>query len=394
MSRLQQSRIPGLLRRSRFFRLFRRAIPFSPIPGNRVSLLPDGGEFFRTLLEEIDRAASLLLLEFYIVRGDAAGRIFADALITAARRGVRVFLIYDYIGSFDTPADYFRTLRESGVTCLAFNPPSFRWGLARLDKRDHRKMAVIDGIRALVGGGNIGNEYSGHGKAERWRDAGVLIEGPAVAELQRLFTENWEQETGSLLTGCRLPGAPLRAGDADVIIVSGGPSPVRSTIRRAYRFAIAGATESVRVMTPYFLPGPRIIRSLLRAIRRGVQVQLILPAVNDVPIVRLLSRGYYHPVLTAGITIHERQKEVLHAKVMLIDDHWSVFGSANMDHRSFSRNYEISVIIDNGEFGEQVARMIDHDLERSREITLDEHERRGWLMRFLEALFSPIARFL
>jgi cardiolipin synthase len=364
------------------------------VPDNRATLLPDGEDFFTALIDGISRAESLLLLEFYIIRSDRAGLIFAEALAAAVRRGVRVLLIYDYIGSFDTPSDYFRRLRQAGVLCRAFNPPAFRRGLGWLDKRDHRKMAVIDGVRALVGGVNIGSEYSGHGTVGKWRDAGVIIEGPAVAELCRLFQETWEYDDDGFPAECHLPEHLPGMGDAVVGIIGGNPHHPRSAIRRTFRLAIAGASGRVQVMTPYFLPGPRLVRSLLRAARRGVQVLLIVPAISDVPIVRLLSRGYFHPLLTNGIEIFERQQEILHAKVMLIDDHWSVFGSANMDHRSFTRNFELGVIIDSPGFGRQVAEMIEHDLKHSRQITLDEHERRGWLVRLLEFAFSPIDRFL
>ena len=386
--------ISTLHRPTRFRRLFRRGAVPAMIPENRATLIPDGGEFFLTLINEINRTEKLLLLEFYIIRGDEAGALFAEALAAAVRRGVRVLLLYDYIGSFDTPGEYFRRIRQSGVLCHPFNPPAFRRGLGWLDQRDHRKMAVMDGSRALVGGVNIGNEYSGHGSRGKWRDAGVIIVGPAVTKLCRLFQETWEHDgdefpAESLLRG-ELPGQ----GDAEIGIIGGTPHHLRSAIRRTFRLAIAGASGRVRVMTPYFLPGPRLIRSLLRAARRGVQVLIILPAVSDVPLVKLLSRAYYHPLLANGIEIYERQHQVLHAKVLLVDDHWSVFGSANLDHRSFLRNYELGAIIDSPDFGGQVGEMFDHDLGESRRITLNEHQRRGWIVRLLEFAFSPIARFL
>lgn len=365
------------------------------IPGNRATLLPDGKDFFTALIDGINRAERLLLLEFYIVRSDQAGGIFAEALAAAVRRGVMVLLLYDYIGSFETPSEYFRQLRQAGVLCHPFNPPALRRGLGWLDRRDHRKMVIIDGMQALLGGMNIGNEYSGHGAAATWRDAGVLVGGAAVAGLSRLFQETWEHDgerfpADFLLTG----NGTAEQGDASIGIISGTPHHFRSEIRRAFRLALVGAAGDIRVMTPYFLPGPLLVRSLLRAARRGVKVQIILPEVSDVPLVRLLSRGYYHSLLAAGVEIHERQHQVLHAKVMIIDDHWSVFGSANMDHRSFLRNYEVGIIIDSPSFGAQASAMFERELENSRRISLDEHQGRGWLVRLLEVVFSPIARFL
>lgn len=393
MSPLRRDQHGTYQRPPRFRRLFRRGATPLLIPDNRATLLADGEDFFAALLDGVNRAERHLLLEFYIVRSDEAGTLFAGALAAAAARGVRVLLLYDYIGSFDTPAEFFLRLRQGGIACHPFNPPAFRRGLGWLDRRDHRKLAVIDGTRALVGGVNIGNEYSGHGSGGKWRDAGVAIEGPAVAELCRLFRESWEHDD-HFPPGILFPGNLPGEGDAGVGIISGTPHRFRSAIRRSFRLAIAGAAGRVRVMTPYFLPGPRLVRSMLRAARRGVRVQLILPAISDVPLVRLLSRGYYHPLLVEGIEIYERQHQVLHAKVMLIDDHWSVFGSANLDHRSFQRNYELGVIIDSPEFGDQAGAMFDADLEQSRRITLDEHQRRGVVVRLLEVLFSPIARFL
>ncbi len=364
------------------------------IKDNRATLIPDGGEYFTALINGINRAERLLLLEFYIIRSDQAGALFAQSLAAAVRRGVRVLLLYDYIGSFDTSTDYFRRIRESGVLCHPFNPPAFRRGLGWLDRRDHRKMAVMDGVWALVGGGNIGNEYSGHGAVGKWRDAGVIIQGPALTKLCRLFKETWEHDGDPFPVAEHFPENLPGQGDAGIGIIGGTPHHLSSAIRRSFRLALAGASFGVQIMTPYFLPGPRLVRSMIRAARRGIRVRIILPAVSDVPLVRLLSRAYYHPLLLEGIEIYERQQLVLHAKVMLVDDHWSIFGSANLDHRSLLRNYELGAIIDSPEFGRQVGEMFQGDLEQSRRITLDEHEQRGRMVRMLEVIFSPIARFL
>ncbi|HEX9023802.1 MAG TPA: phospholipase D-like domain-containing protein, partial [Geobacteraceae bacterium] len=314
----------------------------------------------------------------------------------AAGRGVEVCLIYDYVGCFDTPGSYFKHLQKSGVRCLPFNPPPFRKGIAWFDKRDHRKMVVIDGESAFVGGINIGLEYSGDGEnPDRWRDMGMRIDGPAAGELRRLFRANWKDEGGELPPARDEGGEPAAAaGDAEVLIVNGGPHHSRSLIRSAFRMAIAGASDSVKVLNPYFVPGPRVIRSLLRAAARGVRVQLVLPAKSDVPIVRLVSRSHYTPLLKGGIEIYEREGTVLHAKVMLIDDCWSVIGSANLDQRSFHRNFEVNVIVDSADFGGQVAEMFSTDLARSRRIVMEEHERRGWLVRLLERFCAPVSWFL
>jgi cardiolipin synthase len=158
--------------------------------------------------------------------------------------------------------------------------------------------------------------------------------------------------------------------------------------------AMAGASDAIRIITPYFVPGPRVVRSLLRASARGVKIQIMLPSVSDVPIVKLASRAYLTPLLKAGIEIYEREGTILHAKVMLIDDCWVTLGSANFDYRSFHRNHEVNVIADSQEFASQVERMFTDDLAKSRRVTFSEYEKRSWFERFLERLCDPIRRFL
>jgi cardiolipin synthase len=359
-----------------------------------VELYGDGGDFFPAMLEAFCNASRYIHIEFYLIRNDAIGRAFATALLAAVERGVEVFLLYDYMGCFDTPSAYFKHLEKGGVHCLPFNPPPFRRGIAWFDKRDHRKVAVIDGETAFVCGLNIGNEYAGIEEGvRRWRDIGVSIDGPAVTVLEGLFRESWQDEGGGVSRYPVDPGV-TPTGAAGVLVVSGGPHHNRSFIRSAFRMAMAGATESIRIVNPYFIPGPRVIRSLLRAAGRGVHVQLILPARSDVRLVQLVSRSSYAPLLRAGIEIYERQEAVLHAKLMLIDNCWAVIGSANLDHRSFHRNYEVNVIVDSQEFGDQVAGLFAADLARSRRVDLDEHERRGLVARLIERLFSTVSWLL
>lgn len=396
MSIVRRKMILGTPRAPRFLRVFRRNAEAAHSRGNRVKLFTSGADFFPAMLGALAEARHHIHAEFYIVRDDATGAAFAEALLAAAARGVEVSLIYDYIGCFDTPSAYFRRLERGGVRCLAFNPPPFRRGIAWFDKRDHRKMAVIDGETAFTGGVNIGDEYSGFGfPCERWRDVGILIDGPAVMDLSQLFREFWRDERGSASPAWHQERPPVAAaGDADVMVISDGPYHARSFIRNAFRIAMAGAGESIRIMNPYFVPGPRVVRSLLRAVRRGVRVQIILPAKSDVPIVRLVSRSYYSPLLREGIEIFERQGPVLHAKVMLIDDAWGVVGSANLDQRSFHRNYEVNAIVASHEFGSQVAEMFAEDLAGSRRVVLEEHEQRGWHVRVLERLCGSVSWFL
>jgi len=388
-------RISGIFRTPRFLRRFRRNTQAVSFSGNKVELFRDGGDFFPAMLHEFAVATRHICIEFYIFRNDRIGQLFAEALINAAKRGVIVYLMYDYLGSIETPGSYFRQLEDAGITCTPFNRPSFRRGLAWLDRRNHRKFAVIDGSSAFLGGMNIGDEYAGFGDSiVHWRDVGIRLEGAAVGQLQKLFIALWESETG-IAPAILPPSQRLSpAGDAEVMVVSGGPHHNASFIRSSFRMAIAGAAKNVRIITPYFVPGPRIVRSLLRAAKRGVQIQLLLPAVNDVPLVKIASRAYLSPLLKAGIEIYERQGTILHAKVMLIDSCWATVGSANFDLRSFHRNYEVNAVIDSPEFGRQIDEMFEEDLILSRRLTLLEHEKRPWFEKVLEHLCDPIRRFL
>jgi len=299
------------------------------------------------------------------------------------------------LGTFVIGYYLFKRLESGGIRCLPFNKPAFK-KLHWLDKRDHRKIAIIDGKTAYLGGLNVGDEYAGYGESpQRWRDFGMRLEGPAVGELLLLFRHTWQKECPAEAMDQSETVVPAAdAGDAEVMIVSGAPHHNRSIIRSAVRMAIAGASESVRIVTPYFIPGPRVVRSLLRAAARGVKVQIVLPAISDVPFVKLASRAYLAPLLKAGVEIFERQGTILHSKVMLIDDSWVTIGSANLDYRSFHRNFELNVIVDSREFGLQVDAMITEDLVKSHRITLQEHEARSWVGRLLERLCDPIRRFL
>lgn len=393
---IRRKRGHAFLRSSRFLRRFRKSTEAAFFSGNRVDLLPHGGDFLPAMLEEFRSASSHICLEFYIIRNDRVGDLFARSLAEAAGRGVAVLLVYDYIGCLETPASYFRELEKSGVRCTPFNRPPFRKGLGWFDRRNHRKYACIDGSRVFLGGLNIGNEYAGFGDSiGKWRDVGVRIEGPAAGEFDRLFRETWEGETGSPPPGLAASAIrPAVQGAADVMVVNGAPHHTRSFIRSSFRMAIAGASKSVRIITPYFVPGPLVVRSLLRAAKRGVRIQILLPAISDVPLVKIASRAYLSALLKGGIEIYERKGTVLHAKVMLIDECWATLGSANLDFRSFHRNYEVNVIVDHPDFGRQVNRMFDEDLAQSGRITLEEHESRGWFERLLERLCDPIRRFL
>jgi cardiolipin synthase len=388
-------------RLSRFIRLLKRLRPLElPVTHrhNRVELFQRGQKFFEALFSAIRTAEHTILLEYYIIHADRIGTELAHELGDAVHRGVTVKLIYDYIGCLDTPASFFRNLARLGVQLLPFNVPSFKRGFYGFDKRDHRKMTIIDGSLAFLGGFNIGDEYAGCvAENMNFRDLGFTIRGEAVVELEAIFHETWHGERDESYVRPvieRSRSSHKKSGDAAVNIISGGPRQRRFYIREAFQVNIASAAEEILIATPYFVPGPRIIRSLLRAVRRGVRVRLLLPARSDVPLVLLLGRSSYATLLKGGVEIFELEREILHAKVMLIDAERTVIGSANLDQRSFHRNYEINCLVDNVHFGGQLRSLLLEEIETSRRIELDAHEKRGVMVRFMERIVSLFGWFL
>lgn len=365
---------------------------------NCVELFPDGRQFFVALFAAIRSAQSTILLEYYIIHNDHLGASLAHELAAAIERGVTVRLIYDYIGCLDTPAAYFKNLATVSVKLLPFNVPSFKRSIHLFDQRDHRKMTIIDGTLAFLGGFNIGDEYAGCVANEKsFRDVGFSMCGDAVGELEAIFHETWqwERNRGGARAGVKLSRQHCgKVGDAAVNIISGGPRQRRSYIREAFQVNIAAAAEEILIATPYFVPGPRIIRSLLRAVRRGVRVRLLLPARSDVPLVLLLGRSSYTTLLRGGIEIYELEREILHAKVMLIDAERTVIGSANLDQRSFHRNYEINCMVDNMAFGSQIRTLLLEEIEVARPVELDIHEQRGMVVRIVEKFVGLFGWFL
>jgi cardiolipin synthase len=361
-------------------------------------LLSEGRCYFQALLDAIRSACHTILLEYYIIHADHIGKTLAAELANAVQRGVKVQLIYDYIGCLDTPSSYFTKLSRSGVELLPFNKPSFKRGMYWFDKRDHRKMTIIDGQQAFLGGFNIADEYAGCvDDHRRFRDIGFSIRGEAVGELLQIFHQTWRLEQDGTIPASSVKGPEYRKrteGNAAVVIVSGGPRQRRSYIREAFQVNIASATEEILIATPYFVPGPRIIRYLLRAARRGVKVRLLLPARSDVPLILVIGRSSYSTLLRGGIEIFELEREILHAKVMLIDGERTVIGSANLDQRSFHRNFEINCIVDNMEFGGQIRTLLHEEIAGSRQVSLDVHEKRGLLIRFMEKIVRLFGWFL
>ena len=378
------------------------AIVGSPLTaGNQVRLLQDGPATYQAMYAAIMAARDHINMETYILDDDEVGQRFAQVLIAKQKQGVQVNLIRDSVGTLGTPPAFFQQLTDSGVKVLEFNPinPLLSRKEWTLNQRDHRKLLLVDGRTAFLGGINISSVYSGgsfsHRSRQRpygaaaWRDTDLQLQGPVVAELQKLFLATWEKQKGEPLRGKNYFPPPKHAGPHVVRAIGSSPDDPYSLIYATLLSAIASAEVSVNITNAYFAPDPQLLDALEAAARRGVGVTLILPSQTDSWLVFHAGRNYYDRLLRAGVKIHERQGVILHSKTALIDGVWATVGSTNLDWRSFLHNYELNAVVLGPEFGEQVQTMFDKDLAASDAITLERWQRRSLDLR-LKELFARV----
>src|SRR5690606_15530851 len=302
-------------------------------------------------------------------------------------------VIYDSVGTLGTPAEFFNTMRDAGIRLLEFNPvnPLKRFGRWRLNNRDHRKILIVDGEKAFTGGINISKEYSSASLSSSrsassesgWRDTHIQVEGPAVAALQALFLETWQQQKGEKLAD-RDYFPPLEEAGSEVLRVISTHPDGDYSVFKAYALAMQHAQRSIHLTIAYFVPDQQIIDSLTQAAQRGVQVRIIFPSVTDHGLVFHAGRSFYRELLEAGVHIYELQESVLHAKTAVIDGMWSTVGSANLDMRSFLHNTEVNVVVLSARFGQVMEAAFQADLNNSRQITLEEWEQRPFSDKFKE----------
>ena len=397
------------------------AIVGSPlIVGNQVALLIDGPTTYKAMFKAIEEARDHINLETYIFDPDEIGQRFADALIAKQREGVQVNIIYDSVGALNTPAEFFQRMRDSGINVLEYNPVNplkLRKGW-EVNQRDHRKLLVIDGTVAFVGGINISGVYSSSssgsssfgsgssGSSDKddddaksaedipWRDTHIRIEGPVVSEFQKLFITTWQLQKGEPLASRNYLPKQKTKGEEVVRAIGSSPNEPYSQIYVTLLSAINSAESSIHITNAYFVPDPQLKEALKNAAARGVDVKLILPGKTDSDLVWYASRSHYTDLLKGGVHIFERQDAMLHAKTAVIDGVWSTIGSTNLDWRSFLHNQELDAVVLGYDFGRQMHDMFEMDLKDSHEITLEEWKRRPLLDRLKEMGARLWARWL
>jgi cardiolipin synthase len=348
-------------------------LPF--LTGNTASLLIDGQATFDSIFAAMDGAKEYLLVQFYIVRDDALGKILADKLIARAAAGVSVRLLYDDIGSAGLPHHYVQRLRDAGVKVSGFNHrhPFLRfYGPTRINYRNHRKIVVADGRDAWVGGHNVGIEYLGMDKRfGRWRDTQVLVSGPAALACALVFSEDWQWATGEELS-IPIPEPLPRPGDQPVLVMPTGPADRLEDCAIAFTDVISRARRRLWIVSPYFVPDLDVRTAIYAAVLRGVEVRVMLPHKPDHLLVWHASNAHANAMVQRDVEVYRYLDGFLHEKIILVDDELAGVGTVNFDNRSFAINFELTLWFTDAKMISDVEQMLEIDFANSRRTTLEE----------------------
>ena len=341
-------------------------MPFSS--GNTASLLIDGEATFKAIFEAIEQAESYILVQFYIIRDDELGQALKQRLIDKSRAGVRVYLLYDDVGSHTLSDHYLDELRAAGIEVSGFATFT-RWkNRFRINFRNHRKIVIVDGEVAFLGGHNVGDEYVGKSDFGRWRDTHVALRGPAVKGVQLVFCEDWFWATDRKHLGLSWQLDIAETPGMAALVVPSGPADDRETCSLFFVDAINSAQRRLWIVSPYFVPDEQVMTALELAVLRGVDVRVMLPEKVDHKLVYLSSFTYLNDAEKSGMRFFRYQDGFLHQKVMLIDEDISMVGTANFDNRSFRINFEITLLLVDRGFAQQVERMLEEDFAQCREV--------------------------
>lgn len=375
------------------YKLLERINPYPPVVGNKVELYTDMRRNYEQQLEAIRGAEREVHVEYYIFQPDAIGVEFRAALIAAAQRGVKVRFLYDAVGSLNLGRAFLRTLADAGVEIACFLPFSLLTRRWTYNFRNHRKILVVDGRVAFTGGANVGNEYLGQSEHGPWTDMHLRVIGPAVAQLQRVFAEDWAFASGHALSPDELLPAIEPVGDVVAQVVPGGPDTRVSTYRELFFSAASNAVERLQIVTPYFVPSEAILVALQSAARRGVQVQIVVPGRSTHDFVQLAARSYYQELLEAGVRLYEYQDGFMHSKMITVDERWSHVGTANLDNRSMRLNFEVGIVFYDVEVTLALTREFDAYVDRSHRLDSATWRRRPLRRQLAEniaRLFSSV----
>ncbi|HYD62296.1 MAG TPA: cardiolipin synthase [Noviherbaspirillum sp.] len=367
----------------------------SVLEGNNIEHLENGDRIFPAMLQAIRSAKHTIVFETFIYWSGEVGRAFADALRERAQAGVKVHVLLDWVGSAKMERKLLEKMREGGVRVERYHEPHwYNW--SRMNNRTHRKLLVVDGLVGFTGGVGIADQWSGDAQDENhWRDSHFRIEGPAVAEFQAVFMDNWMKATGQVLHGPEYFPKIDSAGSMSAQMFSSSPTGGSESMHLLYLLSIASAEKTLLLSSSYFVPDELAIRALVNAAKRGVRIRIITPGEHiDTEVVRRASRARWGSLLEAGIEIYEYQPTMFHCKVMVVDGFLVSTGSTNFDNRSFRLNDEANLNVYDEAFAGQMTKVFEKDLARARRITLEEWRNRPFQERLIERAASLVGKQL
>lgn len=357
------------------------------VDGNAVTSLLNGDEIFPAMLAAIRSAKLTITFETYIYWSGKIGREFADALSERAKAGVRVHVLLDWVGSHKFDAAELAELTDAGVQVERYRP--LRWySLSRMNSRTHRKILVIDGRVGFIGGVGIADQWSGHAQSpEHWRDSHFRLEGPAVSHLQAAFADNWMKTRADVFNSADYFPGLVPIGESRAQVFKSSPREGGDSARLMFLLSISAARQCILISASYFVPDTRTTEALVAALKRGVQVEIIVPGRHiDAQVTRRASRSQWGPLLRAGAAIYEYEPTMYHCKVMVIDDCWVSVGSTNFDNRSFRLNDEANLNVIDRTLAAEQADVFEEDKKVSKKITLSDWESRPLREKVVERL--------
>ena len=365
------------------------------LAGNRVQALQNGDQIFPAMLEAIHGARQSITFETYIYWSGDIGKKFSDALCERARAGVKVHVMLDWVGCGKMEGKYLKELKATGVEVEQYHP--LRWyNLGRLNNRTHRKLLVVDGRIGFTGGVGIADLWDGHAQSkDHWRDSHYQLEGPAVAQMQAAFTDNWIKTRNEVLLGSNYFPELKPVGGSLAQVFKSSRGEGSESVRLMYLLSIASATKTIRLQAAYFVPDELAIETFVAARKRGVKIEIIVPGPNtDAKIVQRASRALWGTLLDAGVEIYEYQPTMYHCKVIIVDDVWVSVGSTNFDDRSFRLNDEANLNIYEASFAAAQVKVFEEDKGKSRLMTRAEFKNRSTLGKIMDKIASLFRRQL
>ena len=374
-----------------FFKQTNQAFPFD---GNRIVPYTEGYGMLQSLLRELAKARHHIHMEFYIFEDDAVGRLVRDVLAEKAQQGVEVRVLYDDVGCWRVPNAFFESMRNAGIDVRSFLQVRFPLFTSRVNYRNHRKIAVIDGQVGFVGGMNLAERYLRGFSWGTWRDTHWLVEGKAVHGLQTAFLLDWYCMDRTLITGARYFPKIGSCGNSLVQVVTSDPTGLWREIMQGLVMAIVGAKRYFYMQTPYFLPTEQLLTAMQTAALAGVDVRLMLPERADNRITHLASRSYLKEVLQAGVKVYFYTKGFLHSKLMVADDMLSTVGSTNVDFRSFEHNFEVNAFVYNRDTAREMRNIFLLDQRDCRQLFLKNWVKRPWRQKAAESVVRLLAPLL